>query len=140
VSCAIFTLDGKLTLAHRILGFDAPTCILLVAAPSTSVKSSQVSTLLVDLSMLILGQSPFAKDLYAEQDGYRSSSYATSTDTQARTAVLVNREKLSLAPGEFVCIVGWLEGEITKSTPKVRRDYNFELLSYVLIIRVGDSH
>lgn len=90
--------------------------------------------------MLILGRSPFAKDLYAEQDGYRSSSFATSTDTQARTAVLVNREKLSLAPGEFVCIVGWLEGEITKSTPKVRRDYNFELLSYVLIIRVGDSH
>ena len=36
-----------------------------------------------------------------------------------RRSVMVNRESLKLHRGEWVCVVGWLEGPVSRSRTKV---------------------
>lgn len=123
----------------RILAYDPNTSFLLITGhPSTS---SRYPTLIINTSVPLLGQSPSAKDIsQVEGAGVYSYSRLTSglasatatpvTTGRVRGSFFVNREKVRMGKGEWVCVVGWLEGEVPGRMVGVSR---------FLVLRAGRS-
>jgi len=99
----------------RILAFDPRNSLLLLSAPSSSASPNPISTLLINLATALLGGSPAASDLSSVSDGvYLRDSRPPPTirnNSGGQRTGLVNRERLRLERGEWIVVVGWLEGE-----------------------------
>jgi hypothetical protein len=87
-----------------VIAYDVKSSLLLLAAVPTQA-TGPLATLLVDVSIPLLGQTP-ALDPLPEQQGTTSSA-----GPRSRT--------LSLARGEYVTVVGWLEGDQSNLASKV---------------------
>jgi hypothetical protein len=86
------------TCAHpdnRILAYD-PSASLLLLASSRRSPTGPLATLLVNGAIPLLGPSPAVKDLYE----------GSSSDSG------IARPKLRVETGEWVTVIGWLEGTI----------------------------
>jgi len=111
-------------LRFRILAFDPKTSLLLLSAPPTS-PTGALPTMLVDLSIPLLGQSPSAKDVSHLEGGVYSRPSPPTVRPVNATGFAEDesegrwRERLRLDRGEFVCVVGWLEGDARRLARKV---------------------
>lgn len=125
---------------RRIIHFDIKSSLLIIgtanpspataAAPDHSSDHSSDhiaaagpsrSTLLVNASIPLLGKSPSAKDVseaYGSGWGSREAPQAASVSVPVSECVgsagLINRERLRIERGEWICVVGWLEGEVSR--------------------------
>jgi hypothetical protein len=91
-------------LIHRVIAYDVKSSLLLLAAMPTQAIGP-LATLLVDVSIPLLGQTP-ALDPLPEQQ-----VTASTAGSRSRT--------LTLARGEYVTVVGWLEGDQSNLASKV---------------------
>ncbi|WVR07799.1 hypothetical protein IAU60_004842 [Kwoniella sp. DSM 27419] len=116
----------KLRLSAQILTFHAPTSLLLITAYPPERPGHPSPTLLVDLSTPLLGQSPAATDVSSASDSvYSRTGQRMAIQPSSGLHRAVNREHVSLARGEWVCIVGWLEGDGSKMVKKVKTSASF---------------
>ena len=118
-----------LTSSDRVLEFDVSTSLLLLSSHSANTHS----TLLVDISITLLGNNPSITD--------RSHTDFFASDNEKISNGPTNREPLRLHRGEWVCVVGWLEGEGSGIVKKVGR--YFKALTYVdrvLQINLPDNY
>ncbi|ORY28141.1 hypothetical protein BCR39DRAFT_535606 [Naematelia encephala] len=109
----------KVRTVGQILAFDLGTSrLLLSSGPSKRSGENKINTLLVDVSVALLGQSPAVKDLSYVQDSIWSRHGPSTTGNKDEERVvsrgLINRERLRLEHGDWVCVVGWLEGPAPK--------------------------
>jgi hypothetical protein len=95
-------------LMDRVIAYDVRSSLILLAAIPTQA-TGPLATLLVDASTPLLGQTP-ALDPLPGQDTNASSS-----------AKPRNSGVLSLARGEYVTVVGWLESDQADLASKVGR-------------------
>jgi hypothetical protein len=110
--CATRTIQ----LTGRILSFNVDTAlVLLSAAPTPTTRSpeahgsSALSTLLVSLSVPLSSQSSTLPEMLKY---YGVSVPPPDKDANGRPrGALVNRERLTLARGEWITVIGWLEGD-----------------------------
>lgn len=99
---------------RRILAYDMKTSLLLLAAQPTG--RGPIATLLVDLKVPLLDcPNPAITDI-----PLHDYTFAPAPRTP-QTAGLVNRERLRIERGCWVCVVGWLEGELAKRPKSVRK-------------------
>ncbi|GFZ48456.1 hypothetical protein JCM24511_06204 [Saitozyma sp. JCM 24511] len=124
----------KLRTTGQIIHFDIKSSLLVLGAATPSPTSSpnpnpdpsvgagpSRRTLLVNASIPLLGKSPSAKDVseaYGSVWGAGETSQPTSVPVLEGVGVgsagLINRERLRIERGEWVCVVGWLEGEVSR--------------------------
>ena len=91
--------------------------VLLSAVPDRA--TGPFSTLLVDVTTPLLGMTPAMRDPAAPEDVvYSRDSY--SSLAQSKSSSERRDNLLSLKRGEFVTVVGWLEGDGTKLVERVR--------------------
>ncbi|KIR33980.1 hypothetical protein I352_03209 [Cryptococcus deuterogattii MMRL2647] len=111
----ILTGHGK----SRILHFNNRKSILIITShpPAATAISTQSPTLLADVSIPLLANSPSARDvtdiLGTAVFSRVSKSFLPSESEEDRKMVrmkgLVGREMVSMRRGEWVSLVGWLE-------------------------------
>ncbi|WWC71873.1 uncharacterized protein I206_105832 [Kwoniella pini CBS 10737] len=105
----------KLRFIGQVLAFHPPTSLLLLTSfPPITQPHSPSPTILINITTPLLGQSPSLKDM--------STPIQTVNSTHPG---FVNRESLSLNRGEWVNIVGWLEGDGQKMVRKVKTSSSY---------------
>ncbi|KAK8853102.1 hypothetical protein IAR55_003803 [Kwoniella newhampshirensis] len=116
----------KLRLVGQVLAFHSPTSLLLLTAPALD-PTTPSPTLLVNISTPLLGQSPSITDVSSAQDTIYSRQPQTSLPPSSSTfsSIVVNREKVTLSRGEWVCVVGWLEGDGHRMVKKVKTSASY---------------
>ncbi|WRT70359.1 uncharacterized protein IL334_007357 [Kwoniella shivajii] len=118
----------KLRFVGQILAFHSPTSLLLLTSyPNSQTPNSPSPTILVDISTPLLGQSPSVKDISAVQDSMYSRNPQPPSPVMmtGKEGNYVNREMLSLSRGEWVSLVGWLEGDGSKMVRKVKTSSSY---------------
>jgi hypothetical protein len=82
-------------------------------------------TLLVDVTVPFLGQSPAVKSVYPADNASSHLANMPPMTTRAghpgRAAKGTAREMLKLFEGEWVHVVGWLEGDASRYNREARR-------------------
>ncbi|WVW86019.1 hypothetical protein I302_108057 [Kwoniella bestiolae CBS 10118] len=113
----------KLRFVGQILAFHPPTSLLLLTSfPPTSNPHSPSPTILVNISTPLMGQSPSLKDISsATHSSYASASQGIPENGR----VPINRESLALQRGEWVNVVGWLEGDGERMVRKVKTSSSY---------------
>lgn len=102
-----------LILRIRILAYEPKAGILLLSAiPERAI--GPLGTLLVDVSTPLLGRTPAMPEITPAEHLVYSREPTVSNSTGTR-----KDEPLKLERGEFVTIVGWLEGDGTKLASRV---------------------
>ncbi|WWD19516.1 hypothetical protein CI109_103977 [Kwoniella shandongensis] len=135
----------KLRLVGQVLAFHPPTSLLLLTGPPSNPSSPSVPspTLLVNISTPLLGQSPSISDISSAQDSlYSRQPQLPSIPSTISASGLVNREKVTLNRGEWVSVVGWLEGDGSKMVRKVKtsNSYLAPLPLILEAIHIANSH
>ena len=114
---------SETSLTGRILYFNPQSSVLLLSAYPRRTGQS-IPTLLVDVAVPFLGQSPAAKSVYPEDNVYSRQPAPPSVDTRivdsGRAVKGTAREMLKVHKGEWVHVVGWLEGNIKVHNREVR--------------------
>ncbi|WVQ67134.1 uncharacterized protein L199_005329 [Kwoniella botswanensis] len=116
----------KLRFVGQVLAFHPPTSLLLLTSfPPASDPHSPSPTILVNISIPLMGQSPSLKDVSAaaESNSYTQTVQSSSEGQLGRGPV--NREPLTLNRGEWVNVVGWLEGDGEKMVRKVKTSSSY---------------
>ncbi|WWC64434.1 uncharacterized protein I303_107044 [Kwoniella dejecticola CBS 10117] len=120
----------KLRFVGQVLAFHPPTSLLLLTSfPAISSPHSPSPTILVDISAPLLGQSPSSTDVSASAEAFprhgHESMVVDGANGRRERAHLVNRESLSLSRGEWVNVVGWLEGDGQRMIRKVKTSSSY---------------
>ncbi|RSH91626.1 hypothetical protein EHS25_008995 [Saitozyma podzolica] len=124
----------KLRTTGQIIHFDIKSSLLILGAgPVRSAPDLDPDrdrdlgvaagpsrrTVLVNASIPLLGKSPAAKDV---SEAYGSGRAGTQGPQELSVSMLegigsagpINRERLRIERGEWICVVGWLEGEVSR--------------------------
>ncbi|WWC91575.1 uncharacterized protein L201_006521 [Kwoniella dendrophila CBS 6074] len=139
IASALFLPLNAITSAHRgrklrfvgqVLAFHPPTSLLLLTSyPPTNKPHTPSPTILINISIPLLGQNPSGIDVSSSADSMYSKDPQIPSPTNitdfGSSPKLVNRESLSLNRGEWVNIVGWLEGEGEKMVRKVKTSSSY---------------
>jgi hypothetical protein len=112
----------------RILAFDMKTSILLL----TSSGQPPQPTILVDTSIPLLGNTPSLKtlDVHDKDSWFKSDEEKVKGRKYGSGEKFVNRETLKLDRGEWVCVVGWFEGDGAKYARKVCEEGSYTSTVY----------
>ncbi|OCF32215.1 hypothetical protein I316_06129 [Kwoniella heveanensis BCC8398] len=136
IASALFIPLHKISTEHRgrklrflgqILAFHTQTSLLLLTSyPAIPNSHTPSPTILVDISTPLLGET-VRYDQTPLQRPPMLDSPATATATAAVGAERMygNRENITLARGEWVCVVGWLEGDGERMVRKVKVSSSF---------------
>ena len=100
----------------RVIAYDIKSSVLLLAAIGTEATGS-LATILVNVSIPLLGQTPALRKL-PQDDGYSRPPTGSDTNKKGESR---ERGPLSLERGEFVTVVGWLESDQSKLSAQVRQ-------------------
>ncbi|KAK6909560.1 hypothetical protein I203_103581 [Kwoniella mangroviensis CBS 8507] len=116
----------KLRFVGQVLAFHPPTSLLLLTSfPAASNPHSPSPTILVNISIPLMGQSPSLKDVSAAA-GSSSHNHTAQSSSEGRSGrVAINREALTLNGGEWVNVVGWLEGDGERMVRKVKTSSSY---------------
>lgn len=117
ISHSVFSMLG--TDRFRILAYDPKAAVLLLSAvPDRAI--GPLSTLLVNASTPLSGMTPSMRDPAAsEATTYSRDSFSSLPSSKGTGGRRENLLKLDR--GEFVTVVGWLEGDGTKLVSRVSR-------------------
>ncbi|KAL7418316.1 hypothetical protein Q5752_006774 [Cryptotrichosporon argae] len=96
----------KLRVIGQILWFDTANALAILTASGHPDRP----TLAVNLAVPLLSV-PYTTEQYMYPTGAASSGSTPAAPASRPPTGLVNRRRVRLAPGEWVCVVGWLEGE-----------------------------
>lgn len=109
---------GLADISTRILAYDIKSSSVLLAAPSRGNGQAPRLTLLVDLSVPLLGSSPAAHDVSAAYGSVAPQARIPNTIRPA--AAYDYRSRVKLERGEWISVVGWLGTEEDRNLSKVR--------------------
>jgi hypothetical protein len=98
-----------------VVGYDIKSSLLLLSAAPTQA-TGPLATLLVDLTVPLLGQTPALKDLRPQDSTYSRAPQPIPQQTRRDGR---ERESLSLERGTFVTVVGWLESDQSNISSQV---------------------
>ncbi|WVN84953.1 uncharacterized protein L203_100090 [Cryptococcus depauperatus CBS 7841] len=108
----------KLRLIGQVLHYNLRKAICILSSHSPQ-QNSQYPTLLVDLSVPLLANSPSVKDIslssmrkysMASQHEVHNNAQETTENKRGKEQAWdISRELLSLRKGQWVSVVGWLE-------------------------------
>ena len=101
----------------RILAYEPRAGILLLSATPDRALGA-LSTLLVNITIPLMGMTPALRDpTTVEGITYSRDSYSSIQSSKVSSGRRENLLKLDR--GEFVTVVGWLEGDGTKLVARV---------------------